>query len=165
VTRVERSLARKKATLQSKPAGQRTKSRVRKTKAIDSPRPATVLIVDDDPSLLRALNRLLSASGFDVKTFVSPAELLASEIPKGNACMVADIGLPEMTGIEMCDVLKASGRGLPTILITGRTDARIRSLAAESDAVAVLFKPFDEQPLLDAIGRAVALSTRESPKI
>lgn len=124
-----------------------------------------MLIVDDDPSVLRALNRLVSAFGFEVKTFVTPSDLLAHKIPRENACMVVDIGLPEMSGIEMCDILKASGRGLPTILITGRTDSRIRSLAARSDAVAVLFKPFDEQPLLDAIGRAVALSTRESPKI
>ena len=69
--------------------------------------------------------------------------------------------MPEMTGIEMCDVLKGSGRGLPAILITGRTDAKTRSQAAQADAVAVLFKPFDEEPLLDAIGRALALSTRD----
>lgn len=165
VTRVEPSLPRKNATRQSSRPHARTKSKVLQTKAIDSRSPATVLIVEDDPSVLRALNRLVSASGFDVKTFVTPSELLASEIPKGNACMVVDIGLPEMTGIEMCDVLKASGRCLPTILITGRTDVSIRSLATRSNAVAVLFKPFDEQPLLDAIGRAVALSTRDSPKI
>ena len=72
--------------------------------------------------------------------------------------MVVDIDMPEMNGIEMCEVLKGSGHGLPTILITGRTDARIRSLAAQSDAVAVLFKPFDEEPLLEAIARALALS-------
>ena len=75
--------------------------------------------------------------------------------------MVVDIDLPEMTGIEMCEVLKGSGRGLPAILITGRTDARTRLLAAQADAVAVLFKPFDEEPLLDAIGRALALSTTD----
>jgi len=75
--------------------------------------------------------------------------------------MVVDIDLPEMTGIEMCEVLKGSGLGLPAILITGRTDARTRLRAAQSDAVAVLFKPFDEEPLLDAIGRALALSTTD----
>lgn len=73
--------------------------------------------------------------------------------------MIVDIDMPEMTGIKMCEVLKSSGRGLPTILITGRTDTRTRMQAAQSDAVAVLFKPFDEEPLLDAIGRALALST------
>jgi len=79
--------------------------------------------------------------------------------------MLVDIDLPEMTGIEMCEVLKGSGRGLPTILITGRTDARIRQLAAQSDAVAVLFKPFEEELLLDAIARAIALCTRDRSDI
>jgi len=95
-----------------------------------------------------------------VETFGKPAELLASETPRRNACIVVDINLPEMTGIEMCKVLRGSGRGLPAILITGRTDTRTRLLAAQSDAVAVLFKPFEEEPLLDAIRRAVALSIR-----
>jgi FixJ family two-component response regulator len=124
-----------------------------------------VLVVGDDPSVLRSLNRLLSASGFHVKRLGNAAELLASETPKSNACMVVDIDLPEMTGIEMCEVFEGSGRGLPTILITGRTDTRTRSLAAQSDAVAVLFKLFEEEPLLDAIGRAIALSSRDRSEI
>lgn len=165
MTRTEFSLVRKNATRQSRLSREKTKSKVRKPKAIGSPNPATVLIVEDDPSVLRALSRLVSASGFDVKTFDTPSELLVSQIPKENACMVVDIGLPEMTGIEMCDILKASGRCLPIILITGRTDVSNCSLAARSNAVAVLFKPFDEQPLLDAIGRAIALSTGDSPKL
>jgi two-component system response regulator FixJ len=109
--------------------------------------------------MLRSLKRLISASGFQVKTFDSPSELIACETPKSNACMVVDIDMPEMNGIEMCEVLKRSGRGLPTILITGRTDTGIRTLAAQSDAAAVLFKPFDEEPLLEAIARALALSS------
>jgi FixJ family two-component response regulator len=67
-----------------------------------------VLVVGDDPSVLRSLNRLLSASGFHVKTFGNAAEVLASETPKSNACMVVDIDLPEMTGIEMCEVFEGS---------------------------------------------------------
>jgi two-component system response regulator FixJ len=137
------------------------KSKVRVKKVAGSPRPGTVLVVDDDPSVLRAMGRLISASGFTVKMFAKPSELMASEIPKSNACMVVDIDLPEMTGIEMCEVMKTSGRGLPAILITGRTDNRTRLQAAQADAVAVLFKPFDRVPLLDAIGRALALSTRD----
>lgn len=120
----------------------------------------TVLILDDDPSVLRSLDRLVSASGFVVRTFGKPSELLASMIPGSNSCLVIDVNLPEMTGIEMCNALRASGRGLPAILITGKTDARTRSLAEQSDAVAVLFKPFDEEPLLLAIRRALALSSR-----
>jgi FixJ family two-component response regulator len=124
-----------------------------------------VLVVDDDPSILRSLKRLISASGFEVKTFGKPSELLASDTPAAKACMVVDIDMPEMNGIEMCEVLKSSGRGLPTILVTGRTDTRTRSLAAQSDAVAVLFKPFDEEPLLDAIARALALPSQSGSGI
>lgn len=120
---------------------------------------ATVLIVDDDPSMLRSLKRLLVAAGFRVRTFDRPSALLSGSLPRSNACIVVDVNLPEMNGIEMCEVLKGTSRGLPTILITGRTDAGVRSLAAKSDAVAVLFKPFDEGPFLEAIERALSLST------
>jgi FixJ family two-component response regulator len=72
--------------------------------------------------------------------------------------MVIDIDLPEMTGIEMCERLKSTGCNLPIVLITGRTDRKTREAAAQSDAVAVLYKPFDERPLLDAIVRAIAMS-------
>jgi FixJ family two-component response regulator len=159
--RIVTSLARKEAAARPERASKSAKSKVRATKLVGTISPATVLVVDDDPSVLRSLKRLLSASGFHVKTFGSPSELLESDTPKTNACMVVDIDLPEMTGIEMCEVLKGSGRGLPAILITGRTDARTRTLAAQSDAVAVLFKPFEEEPLLDAIARGIALSTRD----
>ncbi len=130
-----------------------------RSKRFSPDNPATVIVVDDDPSILRSLKRLLLAAGFLVKAFDRPSALLTETIPRSNACLVVDINLPEMNGIEMCQVLKGSPHSLPTILITGRTDDRVRSLAAKSDAVAVLFKPFDEGPFLDAIARALALST------
>ena len=159
--RIVTNLGRNEAAGRINGTSKSAKSKVRETKVVSTISPATVLVVDDDPSVLRSLNRLVSASGFHVKTFGKPSELLASDLPGSNACMVVDIDLPEMTGIEMCEVLKGSGRGLPAILITGRTDARTRLLAARSDAVAVLFKPFDEEPLLHAISRALALSTTD----
>ena len=118
-----------------------------------------VLVLDDDISMCRSLRRLISSAGFQVQTFNKPSELLASEIPESNACMVVDIDLPEMTGIEMCEILKKSERSLPTILITGRSDAHTRWMAAQSDPIALLFKPFEEESLFAAIGRALALST------
>jgi two-component system, LuxR family, response regulator FixJ len=157
--RIATSMARKVAARRSERTDRRAKSMAGETEAIDTASPGTVLVVDDDESILRSLKRLVSAYGFEVKTFGKPSELLASEMPRSNACMVVDIDLPEMNGIEMCEVLKGSGRSLPTILITGRTDARTRSMAAQSDAITVLFKPFDEEPLFDAIAHALALST------
>src|SRR5579862_6047479 len=123
------SLAMTEAGRSSRPP-KRANSKVRAQKVLRTATPGTVLVVDDDPSVLRGLSRLISASGFAVKMFAKPSELMASEIPKAGACMVVDIDMPEMTGIEMCEILKASGRGLPAILITGRTDARTRLQAA-----------------------------------
>jgi FixJ family two-component response regulator len=158
------SLAMKEAGRSGQPSS-KAKSKAHKKKVVGITNPGTVLVVDDDPSVLRSLSRLIAASGFAVKMFAKPSELIASEIPTSNACMVVDIDMPEMTGIEMCEVLKGSGRGLPAILVTGRTDARTRFLAAQSDSVAVLFKPFDKEPLLEAIARAIALSTRDRSDI
>ena len=158
--RIVTSLARKGTVRKSDRTSAAVKSKVRATKVVDTLSAATVLLVDDDPSVLRSLKRLVSASGFQVKTFAKPSELIACKTPSSNACMVVDIDLPEMNGIEMCEVLKRSGRSLPAILITGRSDARTRALAERADAVAVLYKPFDEQPLLEAIGRALALSKK-----
>ncbi len=119
---------------------------------------ATVLVVDDDPSFLPALARLIRAAGFQVRTFDRPSSLLASEMPKTKACMLVDVHLPEMNGVELCEALAESGRGLPAILITGRTDPETRRLLERAHPVAALFKPVDEQLLLEAVARALALS-------
>jgi two-component system, LuxR family, response regulator FixJ len=123
--------------------------------------PPTVLVVDDDASLLRSLDMLLSVSGFRVKTSAKPSELLASEVPRSNACMIFDINLPEINGFGLCEILKRSGSRLPVILITGRIDSAVHQLTKKSGAVALLFKPFEEQELLDAIRSALAFFTRD----
>ena len=69
-------------------------------------RKRTIVVVDDDPSILRALRRLLSGAGFDVLTFDRPSTILKSELPKAGACLVVDINLPEMNGIELCESLE-----------------------------------------------------------
>jgi FixJ family two-component response regulator len=121
-------------------------------------------VVDDDPSVLRALSRLIQTAGFTVLAFDRPSALLASAIPSANACMVVDIGLPEMSGSELCGALAVSGRGLPAILITGRNDSATQRLIEQAHPVAALFKPVDERTLFDAIARALALSGNESKK-
>jgi FixJ family two-component response regulator len=131
------------------------KSGSRKTPA--GPR-ATVLVVDDDPSVLGALARLIRTAGYRARVFSRPDLLLVSRIPRRNACVVADILLPEMNGVELCDALSRAGVELPYILITGRNDAATLRLIEKSHALAVLYKPFDEVPLLDAVACAVASS-------
>jgi CheY-like chemotaxis protein len=119
---------------------------------------ATVVLVDDDSSVLRALSRLIQAAGFRVLTFDRPSALLASALPRVNACMVVDMNLPEMDGRELCSALAASGRSLPAILITGRNDLATQRLIAKARVVASLCKPVDERALFDAIARALAHS-------
>lgn len=119
---------------------------------------ATVLVVDDDPSVLNALARLLRAVGFNVAAFDRPSALLASVMPTSNACLVVDIYLPEMNGIELCRSLAESGRGLPATFITARSDAATLRLAEDAPLVAILSKPVEEGRLLEAITRAIALS-------
>jgi FixJ family two-component response regulator len=113
-----------------------------------------VLVVDDDPSVLSALARLIRSAGFKVRAFSDAKTLLSENLPE-NACLVADIYLPEMNGVELCHTLTVTGHPLPTILITGRNDEVTRRLAEKSEARAVLFKPIDEVPLLDAISRCL----------
>jgi CheY-like chemotaxis protein len=131
---------------------------IQRTHARRADEAATVVVVDDDPSVLRALSRLIQTAGFRVLSFDRPSALLLSAIPKANACLVVDINLPEMSGTELCSALAASGRGLPAVLITGRNDSASQRLIEQAHPVAALFKPVDERALFDAIARALAHS-------
>ena len=113
-----------------------------------------VIVVEDDLSVLRSLRRLIAWSGFAVLAFARPRAVLEADLPKSNACLVVDVYLPEMTGIELCQELAAAGLQLPTIIITGGTDEATRERTRQADAVAVLFKPFSREALLEALGRA-----------
>ncbi len=118
----------------------------------------TVLVVDDDLPALSAIARLIRSAGFKVREFSHPKALLSAELPVRNACLVADIYLPEMNGVELCDALALAGHALPTVLITGRDDDTTRRLGENSGAIALLFKPIDEGPLLAAIAQGLAQS-------
>jgi two-component system, LuxR family, response regulator FixJ len=123
-----------------------------------SEEPRTVLVVDDDSRLLRSLARLIHSAGVNALTFDRPAYLLASEVPKTNVCLLLDVHMPEMNGVQLCEKLAVARHNLPVIMMTGRDDAPTRHLLQRVSAVAVLIKPFDESLLLDAIFRALALS-------
>jgi len=116
---------------------------------------ATVIVVDDDSSIRRALRRQLQILGFNVLDFQSAEEFLASDVPTSDACLLLDVYMPGMTGTELCRSLAASGRHLPTILISGRDDQRTRKMMRETHPIASLFKPFDEEILVLAIRKAL----------
>jgi FixJ family two-component response regulator len=114
-----------------------------------------IIVIDDDPSILRALRRLVSGAGFDVWTFDRPSTLLKSDLPKAGACLIVDIDLPEMNGVELCAKLAASGCVLPVILITAHTDEGTRRMAKDAHPIALLLKPFGREVLVNSIHSAL----------
>ena len=113
-----------------------------------------MLIVDDDDSLRRALARTIRLAGFEVEAFQSVEALLARGVPERDACLVLDVDLPGIGGIEFKRTLVAAGRDLPTVFITALPAAEVSEPLATLAPVAVLFKPFNKEDLLEAIGRA-----------
>jgi FixJ family two-component response regulator len=119
-------------------------------------RPGLVLVVDDDLSVRRALSRLLRAEGYEVSTFATAREFLAYPWPSRPACLVLDVRLPDMNGLELQRRLAASAPDLPVVIISGHADAAMRQEALEANGVAFLAKPFGDEALLNAISDALA---------
>jgi len=120
-----------------------------------------VLLVDDDESLRRALARSIRLGGFEVEAFGSAQALLARGVPDRDACLVVDVDLPGIGGMELKRILIAADRDLPTIFITALPPAEVNELLAALRPFAVLYKPFNKEDLLAAIGRAN--SSRTTP--
>jgi FixJ family two-component response regulator len=112
-------------------------------------------VVDDDASIRRALAIQLQILGFDALVLQSAKALLDSEFPTDDACLLVDVYMPGMSGIELCQGLAASGRHLPTILMSGRDDQQTRQIMSQAKPIAGLFKPFDQETLLRAIRKAL----------
>jgi FixJ family two-component response regulator len=113
-----------------------------------------VLLVDDDESLRRALARTIRLAGFEVDAFGSVEALLSKGVPDRDACLVLDVDMPGVGGIEFKRALTEAGRDVPTIFITALEPGEVGKPLAAFAPVAVLYKPFDKKDLLEAIGRA-----------
>jgi FixJ family two-component response regulator len=113
----------------------------------------TIGVVEDDPSFLRALRRLLSGAGFSVATFASAEDFLASDSAATTSCLVLDVHLGGMSGFDLQQHLVSVGIPIPTIFITAADDAATRKRARSG--VAYLRKPFREGELLGAIHLAL----------
>ena len=118
-------------------------------------------MVDDDASVRCALRRQLQILGFKVLDFHSAEEFLTSDIPTGDACLLLDVYMPGMTGFELCRSMAASGRCLPTILMSGRDDPHTRKMMRVLTPIASLIKPFDEKILVRAIRKALGNRTNQ----
>ena len=117
--------------------------------------PPIVAIVDDDVSIQRALARLLSAAGWQAVTFPSAEAFLQTGMQASPDCLVLDMWLPGMTGVELLEHLAATGSTLPTVIITGRDDLQMRMRAMQARAAAYLLTPLDGQALLQALHEAL----------
>ena len=113
-----------------------------------------MLLVDDDESLRRALARAIRLAGFEVDAYRSVEALLAHGVPERDACLVLDVDLAGIGGVELKRTLAEAGRDLPTIFITALEPAEVGEPLAALAPLAVLYKPFDKEALLEAIGRA-----------
>src|SRR5262245_30012652 len=118
--------------------------------------PPLICVVDDDLSLLRGLRRLLGAYGFTVEPFPSAEAFLESPHRTRAACLVLDVQLGGLTGLELQEQLLAAGSQIPAIFITAHDDERTRERARRARAIAYLRKPFDDYVLIEAIKRAIS---------
>ncbi|HXH83994.1 MAG TPA: response regulator transcription factor [Candidatus Tectomicrobia bacterium] len=117
---------------------------------------ATVFVVDDDPSVRKSLTRLIALAGYPVEAFASAAEFLARERQPGPCCLVLDVRMPGITGLELQETLAGAGHRMPIVFVTGQGDVAMSVRAMKAGALDFLTKPFDAKDLLVAIERAVA---------
>jgi len=115
-----------------------------------------VYVVDDDPSVLKSLERLLRSAGYQAEIFTSALEFLDFSHRDAPGCLILDVKMPELSGLELQERLAARELALPVIFITGHGTVPMSVRAMKAGAMDFLQKPFLDQDLLDAIGGAVA---------
>ena len=114
-----------------------------------------VAVVDDDDAVREALSDVLQQFGYAVEAFASAEDFLASEGMERTDCLVLDIAMPGMTGLELQRELKRRGERIPIVFITAHADSTLRPRLLAGGAVECLFKPFTEAALLEAVRAAV----------
>ena len=126
-----------------------------------SPDEATVFIIDDDARMRAATLRLLKTVGLHSESFASPQDFLRHKLPNGPSCLVLDVRLPGISGLDLQRKLNEMGVHIPIIFITGHGDIPMTVKAMKSGAVEFLTKPFRDQDLLDAIQQALQRDAKE----
>jgi FixJ family two-component response regulator len=116
---------------------------------------ATVFVVDDDMSVREAITGILRSVGLRAETFESPQEFLHHQAPSGPSCLVLDVRLPGLSGLDLQNELARANIDIPIIFITGYGDIPMTVRAMKAGAVEFLTKPFRDQDLLDAIQQAL----------
>src|SRR5262245_20918335 len=124
---------------------------------ITEEKPPIVFVVDDDAAVRKSLARMIHSAGYAVEGFADPWELLQREHFPGNCCMVLDVRLPGMTGLELQEMLGTAGYDMAIIFITGYADVPSSVRAMKKGAVDFLVKPFRDRELLASIQQALAM--------
>lgn len=123
-------------------------------------RPGKVLIVDADGDTRSHLRDMLRAGGYVAETFAWAGALLDAPLPEAPCCIVAEVRLPQIDGLELIDQLKRRGEAIPVIFVTDDADVPLSVRAIKAGAVDFLPRPFDEHDMLGAIEHALELDTR-----
>jgi FixJ family two-component response regulator len=120
-------------------------------------KPGLVVIVDDDESMQASLQDLIESAGIEARTFGSAEDLLESGLHRQAGCLILDIRMPNMSGMELQTRLRSEDCNVPIIFITAHGDARMRIRAMREGAVEFLTKPFDHQLLIKRVRAALAM--------
>lgn len=120
----------------------------------------TIFIVDDDPSVRKSLSRLLSKIGLLTETFPTAQAFLDRGACNGPACLILDIRMPGLSGLDLQKELRRINRTLPIIFITGHGNVPLSVQAMKAGAVDFLEKPFEEQTLIDAVHKAIDVNRK-----
>jgi FixJ family two-component response regulator len=120
----------------------------------------SIVVVEDDAGMKKAIERLLRAAGFHPVPFASAEELLQTEAADTAACLVLDIHLPGLSGLELGRFLAKSGHAKPFIFITGQDEPSLRDEALRLGCIDYFRKPFDGTALLEAIRQAIGIDSK-----
>ena len=126
--------------------------------------PASILIVDDDADVRDSLRALLESADYSVREFESAKAVLADPALSGGSCLIADIRMPDMDGLQLQEELTRRATKLPVIVITGHGDVPLAVRAMKAGAVDFMEKPFDGELMLESVRRALALSKQSGSK-
>jgi FixJ family two-component response regulator len=127
---------------------------------MDTEKNKMIAIVDDDDLMRNAMQGLLKSVGLQARTFASAEEFLQSGQQRQTACLIADIRMPGMSGLELQAKLNAESCRIPTIFITAHGDVKMRMRALRAGAVEFLAKPFDDEVLLENVRAALGNGAR-----
>jgi FixJ family two-component response regulator len=122
---------------------------------------ARIFVVDDDPSVRKSLTRVMASAGYVVEAFASAQDFLTRESFGGPCCVILDVRMPGLTGLDLQKTLAGRGHRVPIIFITGHGDVSMGVKAMKDGAADFLTKPFDIKRLLEVVERAVTKDVKE----